>query len=1061
MTDAVAFRSTTDKSNVKISIEDLNFALLHGEKLEKLPDKIEVNVVYRLALASNIKDAYKYDHYSWKNTRSIQYPKNNPKFMKIYYYCINSEKKKDGRCVKHIYISITNDFDVLVSYHGNLDIATKHPHGNCKLMNAHVLHHTPQSTIQQIDQLVSKMSGAAAYKTLVAANGGIDSPRNASQCNYRRQKYLNNQKISHDELSNVILLSYELNEFYKLLQLQPETLIILMHDQMKSQLLNLLRITKEIVPLYYETTFFLGEIYVSILGFRNVIFSERPILPLAILMHDRKLQSGHERFVQILNNELPNLHKNCILVTDGEDALKNAFRKYYPRMLQLRCWNHAMNDIKAAAKKYFFIEQQKNVVADADAQMNRKEIIDGVIDAIKTLLRASSYNEFRVQYENISLHWPKRFVEYFEKNTLPIINELGGWSGRMFQLFDEVSGVKNNPIESLNAVFKRWLSWKELSLYALVQMFFFVLEFYVNEFRRSLCSYGMYTSCRSVLAFFLERVFCWFLFIICGYHLQAAYNDAKTDVAHLTLVSGFSPDEVVAKIKSAMLKQPTPANDDNPAFGSTQNQAGIINLNDMKDDSDNNNSIEVMCNNESIINRPLSNNQTYINDIRQEKLTNTSRASLLLEQNLVQYHADTKVFTVRSLDHLLVHAVHMNDPKRLFRCSCPNTLLNCSHVLAVKQFLGMSLDKRDNHVNLGHERKRKRIDDKIKKVGGKCPRRCDKESNQKYTSSHFSSKQNNATNAVETRRDDIISFPLNPSNNPQFVTRTLTDISNLPSSSTSNVTTTPKVIKAIRFITPVNLIVSQQQSNQAEIYSDECLLDELYSKVKQAYVDVNIPAVYPTANKQLQQRLSDFVSKEEFIVLPIDDEIKVVVSSFIHAYEQTGFIESAPKCYERLHNIYAISNKRIRIVQRTLAKFIVSSFVNDENENEKNEDDKSRDDKIESGKGSDDKIESGKGSDETIEGDTSQNDKIKYDKSYDDKIKYDKSHDDKIEDDKKYYKQHRNVLKFNQSENVHISPHSTSHVSINTRSKTKLSKDQNIRSSERDLEADKRKKMKR
>ncbi|CAF1596322.1 unnamed protein product [Rotaria sp. Silwood1] len=922
MTDAVAFRSTTDKSNVKISIEDLNFALLHGEKLEKLPDKIEVNVVYRLALASNIK--------------------------------------------------------------GNLDIATKHPHGNCKLMNAHVLHHTPESTIQQIDQLVSKMSGAAAYKTLVAANGGIDSPRNASQCNYRRQKYLNNQKISHDELSNVILLSYELNEFYKLLQLQPETLIILMHDQMKSQLLNLLRITKEIVPLYYETTFSLGEIYVSILGFRNVIFSERPILPLAILMHDRKLQSGHERFVQILNNELPNLHKNCILVTDGEDALKNAFRKYYPRMLQLRCWNHAMNDIKAAAKK--------------------KEIIDGVIDAIKTLLRASSYNEFRVQYENISLHWPKRFVEYFEKNTLPIINELGGWSGRMFQLFDEVSGVKNNPIESLNAVFKRWLSWKELSLYALVQMFFFVLEFYVNEFRRSLCSYGMYTSCRSVLAFFLERVFCWFLFIICGYHLQAAYNDAKTDVAHLTLVSGFSPDEVVAKIKSAMLKQPTPANDDNPAFGSTQNQAGIINLNDMKDDSDNNNSIEVMCNNESIINRPLSNNQTYINDIRQEKLTNTSRA---------------------------IHAVHMNDPKRLFRCSCPNTLLNCSHVLAVKQFLGMSLDKRDNHVNLGHERKRKRIDDKIKKVGGKCPRRCDKESNQKYTSSHFSSKQNNATNAVETRRDDIISFPLNPSNNPQFVTLTLTDISNLPSSSTSNVTTTPKVIKAIRFITPVNLIVSQQQSNQAEIYSDECLLDELYSKVKQAYVDVNIPAVYPAANKQLQQRLSDFVSKEEFIVLPIDDEIKVVVSSFIHAYEQTGFIESAPKCYERLHNIYAISNKRIRIVQRTLAKFIVSSFVNDENENEKNEDDKSRDDKIE------------------------------YDKSYDDKIKYDKSHDDKIEDDKKYYKQHRNVLKFNQSENVHISPHSTSHVSINTRSKTKLSKDQNIRSSERDLEADKRKKMKR
>ncbi|CAF1495947.1 unnamed protein product [Rotaria sordida] len=299
--------------------------------------------------------------------------------------------------------------------------------------------------------------------------------------------------------------------------------------------------------------------------------------------------------------------------------------------------------------------------------------------------------------------------------------------------------------------------------------------------------------------------------------------------------------------------------------------------------------------------------------------------------------------------------------------------------------------------------------------------------------------------------------------------------------------------------------------------------DELYAKVKQAYVDVNIPAVYPAANKQLQQRLSDFVSKgltdeqsmllfdkvnsnrvyalekhenlirlimlikekdetKKLIVLPIDEEIKVVVSSFIHIYEQTGFIESSPKCYERLHNIYAISNKRIRIVQRTLAKFIVSPFVNDENENEKTEDDTSRDDKIEYDKSNDEtidvdenhdekikhdkshdgKIKYDKSNDETIEIDENHDEKIRYDKSHDDKIEYDKSNDEAVEDDdKKCYKQHRNVLKVNQIGNVHISSPSTSHVSINTRSKTKLRKNQNIRSSESDFEADKRKKMKR
>jgi hypothetical protein len=57
---------------------------------------------------------------------------------------------------------------------------------------------------------------------------------------------------------------------------------------------------------------------------------------------------------------------------------------------------------------------------------------------------------------------------------------------------------------------------------------------------------------------------------------------------------------------------------------------------------------------------------------------------------------------------------------------------------------------------------------------------------------------------------------------------------------------------------------------------------------------------------------------EKLIVLPIDEEIQIIVSSFIHEFEQTGFIESAPKCHKRLRDVYAISNKRIRIVQRTL-----------------------------------------------------------------------------------------------------------------------------------------------
>ena len=71
---------------------------------------------------------------------------------------------------------------------------------------------------------------------------------------------------------------------------------------------------------------------------------------------------------------------------------------------------------------------------------------------------------------------------------------IGGWNIRDRDLFDEESGVTANPIESLNAVFKRWLAWKEVSLDALAQMFFLVNGFYVNEIKRGLCGMGTYES---------------------------------------------------------------------------------------------------------------------------------------------------------------------------------------------------------------------------------------------------------------------------------------------------------------------------------------------------------------------------------------------------------------------------------------------------------------------------------------------------------------------------------------------------------------------------------------
>ena len=149
------------------------------------------------------------------------------------------------------------------------------------------------------------------------------------------------------------------------------------------------------------------------------MFVEQPIIPLAILFHDFKKQRTHNRFIQILHDEIPQFSKHCVLVTDGEDALKNAFRFYYPQLDQLRCWNHLGQNIKAAAKTHYVVTQQ---TADVDGndptvlRKQKKEIISNAVDTITNLLRAPSKLDFMNEYNNISQTWPSGFRDWINKN---------------------------------------------------------------------------------------------------------------------------------------------------------------------------------------------------------------------------------------------------------------------------------------------------------------------------------------------------------------------------------------------------------------------------------------------------------------------------------------------------------------------------------------------------------------------------------------------------------------------------------------------------------------------
>ena len=108
----------------------------------------------------------------------------------------------------------------------------------------------------------------------------------------------------------------------------------------------------------------------------------------------------------------------------------------------------------------------------------------------------------------------------------------------------------------------------------------------------------------------------------------------------------------------------------------------------------------------------------------------------------------------------------------------------------------MPIPDTDSKINLGHERKRKRMEDKIPKSGGKRPRRCDKEN--KHSSPYFGSNQTTSTDnksVVVNPSSSITSLPVNTFS----INSPLQDTTNIRAATSTLNGSMPTLIKSVRF----------------------------------------------------------------------------------------------------------------------------------------------------------------------------------------------------------------------------------------------------------------------
>ena len=190
-----------------------------------------------------------------------------------------------------------------------------------------------------IDKMKSEKGGAKkVYRKMVCTDQvdgnmqGIANPRNTKQVRNVQQKKTEGSMLNRDDLYNLIQLSSHLDGFVKHVTLYPDLVCNISLPEVITQFNQLVDVkSTEQLCLSYDTTFNLGDCYVSVIVFKHILFKETPLVPLAFVIHDRKFGSVHEQFFSFIKSAIPTISKKKIsIVIDREPGIRKAIQTILP-----------------------------------------------------------------------------------------------------------------------------------------------------------------------------------------------------------------------------------------------------------------------------------------------------------------------------------------------------------------------------------------------------------------------------------------------------------------------------------------------------------------------------------------------------------------------------------------------------------------------------------------------------------------------------------------------------------------------------------------------------------
>ena len=329
----------------------------------------------------------------------------------MYYVAVTAEGNSN-KFKRLAYTLIDGDHQhlTLVHYLGDHTVASALPHGNSKSSTRSYMRTCP-SVLHSIAR--SHDLPSTVYRKEIAGSSCHDQhqpvlkPRNTKQVANIQSKNRQKFRLSHDALYNLHELAFDLSGFVAKITTYPDLIVICGMPHMIQELDSvLISRSKSPTLLSYDTTFQLGDFYLSPLLFRHTLFVGSPVMPAMFLIHERKFQKVHEELLKFAGEAIPALKrpsKRIPMVTDDEKGVCNAVDQHLPGVVRLLCWNHVIN----AAKTW--LTRHGGTAAEIPVYTSN----------LRELFHQKSENAYEQRLLELERKWSKSFQQYYRQSIHP------------------------------------------------------------------------------------------------------------------------------------------------------------------------------------------------------------------------------------------------------------------------------------------------------------------------------------------------------------------------------------------------------------------------------------------------------------------------------------------------------------------------------------------------------------------------------------------------------------------------------------------------------------------